>query len=729
MTAWLKAVRRMLAVPASEPFVANLPSAPAGASSGEHVLQEANRVLRLALDALDIRLCILDSAGKIILLNNAWLRSPHDQQSLLHRVALDLNYLDLCDDAARDGLYEARAIRDGIRRVLDGQQDNFSAQYRYLCAQRECWIRLDARVAGGGIGKTVITHTDITGEIEQEQRLQLSRLVYENSAEAMMISDADNNILAINPAFTRLTGYKASEVLGKNPRLLSSGRQDASFYKQMWGSIQSRGIWQGEIWNRRADGHEYAEWLTVRQIRDPAGDAQYMAMFSDITEKKQSRELIWQQANYDTLTGLPNRQLFADRLALEIRKSARSGAMVALFMIDLDHFKDINDALGHRHGDQLLTAVAHRIAASVRETDTVARVGGDEFTVILSEVADPKVLDRVAQAILATLAQPFELESETLFLSASIGIAMCPDDARDGEALLQKADQAMYVVKNEGRAGFRYFQSRMQDQALTKLRLAADLRNALATGQFELYFQPIIDLATGEVRKAESLLRWRHPQRGYVSPAEFIPAAEEAGLIGKIGDWVFFEAVRWAKRWSTLLGFPFQIGVNKSPLELNQQTRTADWIDFLSAQSLDPGCLSIEITEGVLLDEASGVKSRLLELKSAGVQVAIDDFGTGYSSMAYLNRYHADYLKIDKSFVTDMASNAGHRAISEAIIVMAHKLGMQVVAEGIETEQQRALLAAAGCDFGQGYLFSPAVPPDAFEAMVIAAPALQPAVG
>ena len=680
-------------------------------------LSQALHVLRATLDAVDAHLCVLDAHGAVILLNLAWHTRPLASHCPLHELALDQDYLDQCRKAAQQGLAIGHDIASSLERLLRGSATHWECEYSFSAGERQRWYRLRAQTCSQGLARIILTHQDISAQKDWEQQSRLSRLLYEYSGEAMMLSDASNNILAINPAFTRVTGYSAEQVVGKNPRLLSSGRQDGEFYRRMWQSLHETGVWQGEIWNRRADGREYAEWLTIRVLRDREGQPQqYMAMFSDITEKKQSRQLLWRQANYDAVTGLPNRQLFLDRLTLEIRKAMRASESMALFMIDLDHFKDVNDALGHSRGDQLLTAVAHRIGAAVRESDTVARVGGDEFTVILAGISGVAVLDRVAGHILDALSQPFALDGETIFVSASIGIAVCPNDAWDGESLLHDAEQALYAAKSEGRACARYFRARNQEESLAKLRLVADLKQALALGQFQLEFQPIVNLRDGSVDKAEALLRWKHPLRGQVSPAEFIPAAEDAGLIGDMSDWALKQAIRWAGQWSRLLGRPFQVTVNRSPSELNQAGWQHQWLQIMADQEVHPSCLVLEITEGVLLEESPVVKAGLDQLRRAGVHVAIDDFGTGYSSMAYLNRFQADFLKIDRSFISDMASNESHRAVVEAIIVMAQRLGMQLVAEGVEDETQRALLQSAGCHFGQGFLFSRALPPEEFQA-------------
>ncbi|MES3025615.1 MAG: EAL domain-containing protein [Pseudomonadota bacterium] len=436
---------------------------------------------------------------------------------------------------------------------------------------------------------------------------------------------------------------------------------------------------------------------------------------TDIAEKRRSEEIVWEHANFDLLTGLPNRRLFRDRLDHEIKKSQRTGQPLALLFIDLDRFKEANDLLGHTIGDQVLIEAAQRICACVRQSDTVARLGGDEFTAILTELDGGSHVESVAQKINDTLSRPFYLGNEVVYLSASIGITLSPYDAADAENLIRNADQAMYVVKGEGRNHFSYFTPSMQREANERLRLISDLRIALGGGQFQVHYQPIIDLRDGRVVKAEALLRWQHPHLGMIEPERFISFAEEAGLISEIGDWVFLEAARCAGRWGERIGAPFPISVNKSPVEFVARLNEVNWPAHLKQIGLTGNSVSVEITEGLLLDASPGVSARLLQYHDAGIKVAIDDFGTGYSSIAYLKKFAVDFLKIDQSFVRDLASNAGDRAIVRSIIAMAHELGLQVIAEGIETREQREFLAEGQCDFGQGFLFSKAVPANEFE--------------
>jgi diguanylate cyclase (GGDEF)-like protein/PAS domain S-box-containing protein len=445
----------------------------------------------------------------------------------------------------------------------------------------------------------------------------------------------------------------------------------------------------------------------------------HLCMIEDVTEKRKSEALIWQQANFDALTQLPNRRMFHDRLEHNIVRCRRDGLRIAILFIDLDHFKEVNDTLGHQLGDVLLVEAAKRIRTCVRESDTVARLGGDEFTIILTELDDVSCVDVIAQKILNVLQAPFALGQEQAFVSASVGITLYPDDAQDIDDLLKHADQAMYAAKGAGRNRFSYFTPALQVQALNRMRLTNDLRVALKGEQLRLYFQPIVHLATGRIHKAEALLRWQHPQRGLVSPLEFIPLAEASGLILDIGEWVFKESARWVRRWRDSVDPGFQVSVNQSPLEFQREGKGYEtWFDYLRLVGVEGSAVVVEITEGLLLDASVGVTDKLLQLRDAGIQVALDDFGTGYSSLSYLKKFDIDYLKIDRSFTRNLAPESSDMALSEAIIVMAHKLDLAVIAEGVETQEQRDLLFAAGCDYGQGYLFSRPLPAEQFDALL-----------
>lgn len=550
-----------------------------------------------------------------------------------------------------------------------------------------------------------------------QEELHLASSIYRNSSEAVMVTDAHNRIVAINPAFTKITGYTLDDARGKDPSIFHSGRHNADFFQAIWQEVACKGSWQGEVWNRRKNGETFPSWLTINVIRSENGDIQrHVVMGSDISGKVRSDELIWRQANYDFLTNLPNRYMFQDRLEQEIRESLRHNSLLALLFIDLDHFKDINDTLGHPVGDQLLVEAATRIKSCIRASDTVARMSGDEFTVILPRLENTLDGEKVTKQIIRVLAEPYTIANKAIYVQASAGITFCPNDAAEAAQLISNADQAMYAAKASGRNRLRYFTQSLHDEAQNRLKLLTDMRSAVENQQFELHYQPIIDLASGHICKAEALIRWNHPERGMISPAEFIPLAEESGLIVGIGDWVFRKAAAQAKRWCGLFDIGLQISVNMSPVQFQSDAlNIADWLAYLQTLGLDAKHLSIEITEGLLLNASNDVKDKLLQFRDAGIQVAIDDFGVGYSALSYLKRFDIDYLKIDQSFIQNLETDQDDLVLSEAIVVMAHRLGLSVIAEGVETQAQRQLLLEIGCDHGQGYFFSRPLPAAAFE--------------
>jgi diguanylate cyclase (GGDEF)-like protein/PAS domain S-box-containing protein len=561
---------------------------------------------------------------------------------------------------------------------------------------------------------------DVTARKQAEESLRLSALVYQNSSEAMTVTDGKGKVITVNPAFTEITGYSAAEVIGRNIAILDSTREDAAVTQAKWDAIRSTGRWQGEIWTRRKNGEHFLRRLSVDTIFNSDGTVHSrVGLFSDITRNREADELIWRQANFDALTGLPNRNMFKDHLERLIKSADRRGERFGLLFLDLDYFKEVNDTLGHGMGDQLLLLAAQRLRSCTGEPDTVARLGGDEFTAIVAETLHGGEVEKAVHAMLHELAEPFQLGTEQVYISASIGITYYPADGTDSDELLKNADQAMYAAKAQGRNRYSYFTASMQEAAQSRKRLVSDLRMAISGNQFRVFYQPIVELATGAIHKAEALVRWEHPARGLISPAEFIPVAEQTGMIADIGEWMFRCAARQAAVWRAAYHPAFQISVNVSPMQFqNEGIDQAGWLGNLRELQLSGQSVVVEITEGLLMDARPEITGQLLTFRDYGVQVAIDDFGTGYSSLSYLKKFDIDYIKIDQSFVRNLAPGSDDLALCEAIIVMAHKLGMKVVAEGVETDTQRQLLCASGCDYAQGYLFSRPVPASEFERLL-----------
>ena len=543
--------------------------------------------------------------------------------------------------------------------------------------------------------------------------------IYENTVEGILITDGESRIQAVNPAFTAITGYDVSEVLGKTPAVLSSGKQDAEFYRDMWRHLLEDGKWTGEIWNRRKNGEIYPEWLNITAIHDRQGHLQqYVCLFTDISEHKQAEEKLRYQAYHDPLTDLPNRLMYTEHLDMALPQAQRREQMCGVMMLDLDHFKNVNDTFGHECGDKLLILVAQRLRECIRKEDTLARMGGDEFTFLLSLVDDIKDVARVAEKILASFAHPVTIDGKDLFITPSIGISLFPSDGKDAETLLKNADAAMYRAKEGGRNAYQFYTADMNAQAQERMSLENDLRRALENGELEMYYQPKVAAKDGRIVAAEALIRWHHPTRGFVSPGEFIPLAEEDGLILPIGEWLLNEVCRQIRRWRDAgLTVPC-IAVNLSGRQFQRQNLPDLLAQAIADAGIEPGDLELELTEGTIMSNAESNIEMLVLLKRMGMSLAIDDFGTGYSSLSYLKRFPVDVLKIDYSFVRDIVTDGNSAELVRSVIGMAHGLKLEVVAEGVETPEQLAFLRQHGCDLIQGFLFSKAVPADAFATLV-----------
>jgi len=565
--------------------------------------------------------------------------------------------------------------------------------------------------------KLVKKETSNLDEIKSnEERWQFA---LEGAREGVWDWDITTDSVIRSARWCEIFGYAQDEIMptataGRelvHPDDLARQFEDTQAYLQ-----GKTNVYESEYRMRCKDGTW--KWVLSRGMiisKDKQGmPTRMIGTHGDISARKNDEDKMFRLAHFDPVTNLPNRVLFADRFQQMIKASERDAQQITLLFLDLDHFKEVNDTLGHEMGDVLLQEAAKRLLECVRAHDTVARMGGDEFTVVLNNIDSHTSTDSIAQKILSELTQPYFLRGNLTYITASIGISIYPNDGKDVEVLLKNADQAMYAAKDKGRNCYHYFTASMQADALQRMQLSNDLRAGLAENQFFLDYQPIVNLKTGTIEKAEALIRWQHPVHGLVSPMEFIPIAEHTGLIVEIGDWVFSEAVAQLIKWRATTP-DFQISINRSPVQFRANVENqVNWVEVLQAHGLPGDSLCIEITEGLLLDAREAVINQLNHFRGAGIQLSIDDFGTGYSSLAYLRKFNIDFVKIDKSFTANISDGSSDMALCEAIIVMAHKLGKKVVAEGVETQAQLDLLFAAGCDFGQGYLFSKPVSADVF---------------
>lgn len=544
---------------------------------------------------------------------------------------------------------------------------------------------------------------------KNQEAMQIASMVYENTSEAIMITDENGRIFSVNPAFTEITGYSPMEILGKTPHILSSGIHDENFWINFWGDLKTKGEWRGEIKNRKKNGEIYHEELIINAINSKDLNHQfYVAIFHDITDLKNKEEVIWKQANFDFLTNLPNRHLFNEKLKQEIKRSQRKNCLLGLIFLDLDHFKDTNDTLGHEAGDELLKEVGRRIKNSIREIDTAARMGGDEFTIILTDLQKPSDVISVSEKILNAISNPVHINNEIIYVTASLGIAIYPTDCTDQSILISNADQAMFASKENGRNRYTFFSKIMQERASARARLTNELHQALKNQEFDVYYQPIVNLQTGEIDKAEALIRWHHPSQGLLGPDNFVPLAESIGLINQMDDWLLSRVAETLRNWRNSINPRLQININKSAIEFrNGKNVCATLVNALSKNNLTPDSIAIEITESVMMEDSQNIKDQIKILRDTGFELALDDFGTGFSSLAYLTKISVNYLKIDQAFVSRItAFDSKDAMLCKAIIAIANHLNIKVIAEGVETKLQRDWLKEIGCDFAQGYFYS-----------------------
>jgi diguanylate cyclase (GGDEF)-like protein/PAS domain S-box-containing protein len=567
----------------------------------------------------------------------------------------------------------------------------------------------------GKIQSVLTFGSNISGRKRIEKSLRISSSVFNNANEAIIISDSNNNILDVNNAFTHITGYSREEVLGLNPRILSSGRQNATFYKAMWRALKKDGSWRGEVWNRRKSGEVYAEMLSISVLKDDSAQVQrYVAIFSDISHIKAHEEELSRVANFDALTNLPNRRLLADRLNQAILTAQRSGKILVVCYMDIDGFKQVNDLYGHDIGDRLLIAITKRLQDMLRAGDTLARLGGDEFVMLFNQLSRRDECLQLLDRILEVVEMPVTLLQKEVKVSASIGVAFYDESHEDGDSMLRQADQAMYAAKQMGKNRYHLYDANydLQLRKLHELRLR--IAQGLKNNEFELFYQPKIELGSNRIYGAEALIRWNHPDLGLLSPAEFLPSLENSDLEIKLGEWVIKKALAQSRCWS-IEGLSLEISINISPHHILSDSFAKyleHWIKRYPLEST--ACLQIEILETTALEDISKSSEIISACKQLGVSFAIDDFGTGYSSLAYLRKISADTLKIDQSFVRNMLVEKGDLAIVQGIIALAKTFGLNTVAEGIERSEHAHVLKELGCMYGQGYGISKPIPANDF---------------
>ena len=654
----------------------------------------ANRRYEILLHAANDGIHVLDIDGNIVEANDVFcqmLGYSRDEILHMHVSQWDAKF----------------SVAELEQRVSDLINKRAVFETRHLCRDGSV---IDVEISTVGVhldGKVLLycSSRDITVRKHAEDQLRLVSRVFDRAAEGVMITDEHQKILTVNDSFTSVTGYTRDEVIGKSPAILQSGKQGPDFYKDMWDILHDRGWWQGEIWNRRKNGELYLEWLSINVVRDEDGNViNYIGMFSDNTLIKESRRRMEFLATHDELTMLPNRSLFNEHLKLALARSQRRGTQLALQFVDLDNFKMINDTLGHEEGDELLKQVADRLKGCVRAADSVARLGGDEF-VILLDIENRNGATIMAKRILEAFTAGFMLKDQEYKISPSIGISLFPEDAADPKILMSHADTAMYRAKEHGKNTYLFFTNEMAEHISHRLLIERSLRLAIANNELFLEYQPQIDFESNELVGVEALLRWRHGGET-ILPGTFIPIAEESGLIVDIDNWVIAEACRQMRAWNQAGLPPFLVSINISAHHFRRPNIFSQIMGIVSIANISPKRLSIEITESSLMDVESA--SRMLrKLHEVGFRISVDDFGTGFSSLSYLKRFSVNELKIDRSFVDDIAGDAEDRSITTAIIAMARELGLETVAEGVETPAQHEVLRKLGCNIGQGYLYSP----------------------
>ena len=672
----------------------------------ERRLARAGREWTLAMDQFDQGVCLLDPGGRLRRANRAFWQltglNPEEAQGrpldeLLHSCPLEA---------------ALQAHRDHTRVLEPEDRENPTGKPLEAC------LRV-LRDPDGGEAGLLLSLRDLTASRLIEERLRLAASVFDNTDEGVVIADARGRIVQVNPAFSQILGYSREEVIGRTPALWRSNRHDLAFYREILRALRRQGFWRGEMWSRRRNGEIFPQWLTISSITDARGRVtHYVGVFSDISQIKHSQAQLDHLAHHDPLTGLPNRLLLRERLEQAIRHAHRTGTQVAVLFLDLDRFKHINDSLGHPAGDRLLQAVGRKLRSSLREDDTVARIGGDEFVIVLQEIQGLEQVVQVAEKLRALFAVPVALGDHQVRVTASIGIALHPRDGADPETLLRNADAAMYRTKDQGRDAFHFYTEALTRKAMERVLVENALREAIDRDQLTLAYQPQVDLADGRLLGAEALLRWHHPELGEVPPGRFVPVAEESGLIHALGDWVLRRACAQGRAWLDQ-GLDFgRLAINIAGPQLQRPGLVERVRAVLEETGLPAHRLELEVTESFIMEQGDPAVARLQALQALGVTLAIDDFGTGHSSLAYLKQLPVNRLKIDRSFVRDLPDDANDLAIARAIIALGRSLGLEILAEGVEEARQARVLREAGCHQAQGYHFGRPMAPDRLAAFL-----------
>jgi len=671
-----------------------------GRVEAERAQRESDARFRSVFDSAPLAIAVMDREGRTVMANAAL-------EQFLGYSGIELAAMR-CAEYTHPDYIDADQVL--YRELLRGQGNSYTRDRRYLRKDGEVvWGRLTIALVQEANNEPIYAIgmiADIGEQLAAEKREIQARTVFENTSEGIIITDPEQRILAVNRAFSEITGFTEPEVLGKQPSMLRSGRQENSFYQGLWATLKATGQWRGEFWNRRKNGEVYPQLSTISAVYDQDQQlTNYISVFRDITQRKQSEEALYDLAHKDALTGLPNRSLLRARLEQSLSRAKREGELLALLFLDLDLFKNVNDTLGHPVGDALLQRVAEAMATKIRDADSIARLGGDEFVVLMEDLADPNMAAQLARRLLETFTEPFEAQGRELYITASIGISVFPMDGEGMDTLLSNADVAMYQAKEHGRNTYRFFEAAMTEGAIERLRLENALRGALARDELTLYYQPQVRIDNGQMLGAEALLRWTHPQLGQIPPGQFIPIAEELGIINELGTWVLEQACLQLVHWDQQGFYVPRIAVNLSVQQLERVDLDKRVREVLEQLKLDPGRLELEVTESMLMRHAERVIANLASLRDLGIAIAVDDFGSGYSSMAYLKQLPISRLKVDRAFVAHLTIDPSDDAITRAVIALGNGLGLDVLAEGVETQAQADFLLNEGCNTAQGYLF------------------------